>query len=44
MLESQAQRLHYEKMAKGESIQTSSYKDNQQGWKDEFVLLLVSAQ
>ena len=44
MLESQAQRLHYEKMAKGEiEYKQAVIKDNQQGWKDEFVLLLVSA-
>ena len=44
MLESQAQILHYEKMAKGEiEYKQAVIKDNQQGWKDEFVLLLVSA-
>ena len=44
MLESQAQRLHYEKMAKGEiEYKQAVIKDNQQGWKDEFVLILVSA-
>ena len=44
MLESQAQRLHYEKMAKGEiEYKQAVIKDNQQGLKDEFVLLLVSA-
>ena len=44
MLESQAQRLHCEKMAKGEiEYKQAVIKDNQQGWKDEFVLLLVSA-
>ena len=44
MLESQAQRLHYEKMAKGEiEYKQAVIKDNQQGWIDEFVLILVSA-
>ena len=44
MLESQAQRLHYEKMAKGEiEYKQAVIKDNQQGWKDEFVLILVSS-
>ena len=44
MLESQAQRLHYEKMGKGEiEYKQAVIKDNQQGWKDEFVLILVSA-
>ena len=44
MLESQAQRLHYEKMAKGEiEYKQAVIKDNQQGWKHEFVLILESA-
>ena len=44
MLESQAQRLHYEKMANGEiEYKQAVIKDNQQGWKDEFVLILVSS-
>lgn len=43
-LESEAQRLHYEKMAKGEvEYQSKIIDSNDKGWKDEFVLLLVSA-
>jgi uncharacterized ion transporter superfamily protein YfcC len=43
-LESEAQRLHYEKMARGEvEYQGLIRSDQQQSWKDEFVLLLVSA-
>jgi len=41
---SDAQRLHAEKMAKGEiEYQTLVKTDQQNSWKDEFVLLLVSA-
>ena len=44
VLESQAERLHFEKMANGEiEYKQAVMKNNQQGWKDEFVLLLVSA-
>lgn len=39
-----AQRLHAEKMARGEvEMQQLIKSDQQQSWKDEFVLLLVSA-
>jgi len=44
MLIADAQRLHAEKMARGEvDLQQVVRKDQQQSWKDEFVLLLVSA-
>jgi uncharacterized membrane protein len=40
---SDAQRLHAEKMAKGElEYQAKIIESNDNGWKDEFVLLLVS--
>ena len=43
-LESEAQRLHYERMARGEVEYQSKIIDaNNNGWKDEFVLILVSA-
>jgi uncharacterized ion transporter superfamily protein YfcC len=43
-LMSDAQKLHAEKMARGEiEYQTLIKTDQQQSWKDEFVLLLVSA-
>ncbi len=43
-LMSDAQRLHAQKMASGEiEYQTLIKNDQQQSWKDEFVLLLVSA-
>lgn len=43
-LMSDAQRLHAQKMAQGEiEYQTLIKTDQQQSWKDEFVLLLVSA-
>ena len=43
-LMSDAQRLHAQKMASGEiEYQTLIKTDQQQSWKDEFVLLLVSA-
>lgn len=43
-LMSDAQRLHAQKMAAGEiEYQTLIKTDQQQSWKDEFVLLLVSA-
>lgn len=42
-LESQAQRLYYEKMAKGEiEYQGKVMDSNQNSWKDEFVLILIS--
>ena len=44
MLMTDAQRLHAEKMARGEvDLQQVVRSDQQQSWKDEFVLLLVSA-
>ena len=44
MLMADAQRLHAEKMARGEvDLQQVVRSDQQQSWKDEFVLLLVSA-
>jgi uncharacterized membrane protein len=43
MLESQAQRLHYEKMARGEiEYQEKVITSNDKGIKDEIVLILVS--
>ena len=43
-LMSDAQRLHAQKMAAGEiEYQTLIKTDQQNSWKDEFVLLLVSA-
>ena len=43
-LMSDAQKLHAEKMARGEiEYQTLVKSDQQNSWKDEFVLLLVSA-
>jgi len=43
-LMSDAQKLHAEKMAKGEiEYQTLVKTDQQNSWKDEFVLLLVSS-
>jgi len=43
MLESQAQRLHYEKMARGEvEYQEKIIQSNDKGIKDEIVLFLVS--
>ena len=44
MLMADAQRLHAEKMARGEvQMKQIVRSDQQQSWKDEFVLLLVSA-
>ena len=44
MLMSDAQRVHAERMARGEiEFKQSVMQNNQQGWKDEFVLLLVAA-
>ncbi len=43
-LQSEAERLHFERMAKGEvEYQSKVIESNDKGWKDEFVLLLVSA-
>ena len=43
-LESVAEMRHAEKMANGEiEYKKAVIQNNQQGWKDEFVLLLVSA-
>lgn len=43
MLESQAQRLHYEKMARGEiEYQEKVISSNDKGIKDEIVLILIS--
>ena len=43
-LESVAEMRHAEKMANGEiEYQKAVIANNQQGWKDEFVLILVSA-
>ena len=44
MFESDAKRVHAERMAKGEiEYKQAVMQNNQQGWKDEFVLILVSA-
>jgi len=44
MFMADAQRLHAEKMARGEiEMQQLVKSDQQQSWKDEFVLLLVSS-
>jgi len=44
MLLADARRLHAEKMAKGEiEVEKIIKNDQQNSWKDEFVLLLVSA-
>ena len=41
---SDAEKVHAEKMARGElEYKQAVMQNNQQGWKDEFVLLLVSA-
>ena len=43
MLESDAAMLHAQKMANGEvEYQAAVRKSNDQGWKDEFVLILIS--
>ena len=43
-LEAVAEMKHMEKMASGEvEYQKAVMQNNQQGWKDEFVLILVSA-
>ena len=42
LLESQAEKLYYEKMAKGEiEYQKEVYNDQDKSWKDEFVLIVV---
>ncbi len=42
-LESQAKKLYYEKMAKGEIEYTGKILDSQKNdWKDEFVLIIIS--
>jgi uncharacterized ion transporter superfamily protein YfcC len=44
MLISDAERVHAQKMASGEvDYQKAVMNNNNQGWKDEFVLILVSA-
>ena len=44
MLISDAERVHAQKMASGEvDYQKAVMANNNQGWKDEFVLILVSA-
>ena len=44
MLVSDAERLHAQKMANGEvEYKKAVMSNNNQGWKDEFVLILVSA-
>ena len=44
MLISDAEKLHAQKMANGEvEYQKAVMNNNNQGWKDEFVLILVSA-
>ena len=44
MLESDAAMLHAQKMANGEiEYQATVRQSNDKGWKDEFVLILVSA-
>ena len=44
MLMADAQRTHAEKMARGDiEYKQAVMQNNQQGWKDEFVLILVSA-
>ena len=44
MLVSDAERLHAQKMANGEvEYKKAIMANNNQGWKDEFVLILVSA-
>jgi hypothetical protein len=42
LLESEAEKRHYERMASGEiEYQRDVYDDQQKGWKDEFVLIIV---
>ena len=43
MLISDAQRVHAEKMSRGEiEYKSKIIETNEKGWKDEFVLILVS--
>lgn len=42
LLESQAEKLYYEKMANGQiEYQKEVYNDQDKSWKDEFVLIVV---
>ena len=42
LLESEAEKRYFERMAKGEiEYQRDVYEDQQKGWKDEFVLIIV---
>ena len=42
LLESEAERRYYERMARGEiEFQKEVYNDQDKSWKDEFVLLIV---
>jgi len=42
LLESQAEKLYYEKMSRGEiEYQREVYNDQDKSWKDEFVLIVV---
>ena len=42
LLESEAERRYFERMAKGEiEYQRDVYEDQQKGWKDELVLIIV---
>jgi len=42
LLESQAEKLYYEKMAKGQiEYQKEVYNEQDKSWKDEFVLIIV---
>jgi hypothetical protein len=42
LLESEAERRYFERMAKGEiEYQRDIYEDQQKGWKDELVLIIV---
>ena len=42
LLESEAERRYFERMARGEiDYQRDVYDDQQKGWKDEFVLIIV---
>ena len=42
LLESEAERRYYERMARGEiEFQKEVYNDQEKSWKDEFVLIVV---
>ena len=42
LLESEAERKYYERMARGEiEFQKEVYNDQEKSWKDEFVLIVV---